>query len=45
MIDEEIRYAQAGKPAHIGLKLNSLTDKIIIDRLVSASQAGVKVDL
>lgn len=45
MIDEEIRYAQAGKPAYIGLKLNSLTDKIIIDRLVSASQAGVKVDL
>ncbi|MGN0169767.1 MAG: polyphosphate kinase 1 [Lachnospiraceae bacterium] len=45
MIDEEIRYAGQGEPSYIGIKINSLTDKTIIDRLVRASQAGVKIDL
>lgn len=44
-IDEEIAYAQQGKPAYIGIKINSLTDKAIIDRLMAASQAGVPIDL
>lgn len=42
MIDEEIACAKEGKEAYIGLKMNSLTDKKIIDKLIEASQAGVK---
>lgn len=43
MIDTEIEAAKRGEEAFIGLKLNSLTDKKIIDKLVEASQAGVKI--
>ncbi|WP_243007326.1 MULTISPECIES: polyphosphate kinase 1 [Anaerotruncus] len=42
-IDEEIRCALEGKPAEILIKINSLTDKDIIDRLIEASKAGVKI--
>lgn len=45
MMDEEIRQAKEGQPAYIGLKLNSLTDKKIIDKLIEASEAGVKIDM
>lgn len=45
MIDEEIACAKEGKEAYIGLKMNSLTDKRIIDKLIEASQAGVKIDM
>ena len=45
MIEEEIRHKKNGEDAYIGLKLNSLTDKRIIDKLAEASQAGVKIDL
>lgn len=45
MIDEEIACAKEGKEAYIGLKMNSLTDKKIIDKLIEASQAGVKIDM
>ncbi|HJA43411.1 MAG TPA: polyphosphate kinase 1 [Candidatus Dorea stercoravium] len=45
MIDGEISRAQNGEDAYIGLKLNSLTDKKIIDKLIEASCAGVKVDM
>lgn len=45
MIDDEIAAALAGKDAYIGLKMNALTDKKIIDRLIEASCAGVKIDL
>lgn len=45
MIDEEIRHAQNGEDAYIGLKLNSLTDKKIIDKLIEASCAGVRIDM
>lgn len=45
MIDEEISYAKEGKEAYIGLKMNSLIDKKIIDKLIEASQAGVKIDM
>lgn len=43
MIDFEIAAAKKGEDAFIGLKLNSLTDKILIDKLVEASQSGVKI--
>lgn len=45
MIDDEITHAKEGKEAYIGLKMNSLTDKKIIDKLMEASQAGVKIDM
>lgn len=45
MIDGEIARARAGEEAYIGVKINSLTDKAIIDRLVQASCEGVKIDL
>ena len=44
-IDEEINHCQNGEEAYIGIKMNSLTDKKIIDRLIMASQAGVKIDM
>lgn len=45
MIEDEIQHAKEGKPAYIGIKINSLTDKRIIDKLVDASKAGVKIDM
>ena len=45
MIEEEIEHKKNGEDAYIGLKLNSLTDKRIIDKLVEASQAGVPIDM
>lgn len=45
MIDEEIEHAKAGEPAYIGLKMNSLTDKRIMSKLVEASCAGVHIDM
>lgn len=45
MIDEEIREAKEGREAYIGVKINSLTDKKIIDKLIEASEAGVKTDM
>jgi len=45
LINRETLNAQAGKPAHIIAKANSLTDAKIIKALYKASQSGVKVDL
>ena len=45
MIDEEIAHARNGEPAYVGVKINSLTDKRIMDRLIDASQAGVKIEM
>ena len=45
MIDEEIAHAKAGEDAYIGLKMNSLTDKKIMEKLIEASCAGVKIDM
>ena len=45
MIDGEIAHVKEGDDGYIGIKVNSLTDKEIIDKLVEASQAGVKIEL
>ena len=45
MIDDEIALAAQGQETYLGFKLNGLTDKGIIDKLIEASQAGVHVDL
>ena len=45
MIQEEIDHKKNGEEAYIGLKLNSLTDKKIMDKLVEASCAGVHIDM
>lgn len=44
-IDQQIRLAKAGQEAYVGAKINSLTDKTIIDKLQEASCAGVKIEL
>ncbi|MCD8217534.1 MAG: polyphosphate kinase 1 [Clostridiales bacterium] len=44
-IDRQIALAGNGKPAYVGAKMNSLTDKTIIDKLIEASQAGVEIEL
>lgn len=45
LMDNEIAIAKAGGKGYIGAKLNSLTDKVIIDKLIECSQAGVKVEM
>lgn len=45
LIDDEVKKAQEGKEAYIGIKINSLTDKTIIEKLVEASMSGVKIDM
>ena len=45
LIDREIHNANAGKPAYIKLKMNSLSDFAMIDKLYDASRAGVKIQL
>lgn len=45
MIDKEIEFARAGEPAKIVIKVNSLIDQQIIEKLYEASAAGVKVNL
>lgn len=45
MIDGEIAKAQAGKPCGIMMKCNSMTDKMVMEKLAEASQAGVSIKL
>jgi len=45
LIDREIALAKAGKPASIILKMNNLEERVLIDKLYEASQAGVKIQL
>ncbi len=44
-IDREIAYAKAGKPASMILKLNSISDRDMIQKLYDASKAGVKIKI
>lgn len=44
-IDAEIAKVQDGNAGYIGVKMNSLTDKKLIDKLIEASMAGVQIDL
>nr|WP_294776027.1 polyphosphate kinase 1 [uncultured Flavobacterium sp.] len=45
LIDREINNAIAGRPAYMNLKMNSLSDTAMIDKLYEASNAGVKIKL
>ncbi|MDI1255310.1 MAG: polyphosphate kinase 1 [Flavobacterium sp.] len=45
LIDKEIMYAKLGKQAYMKLKMNSLSDFKMIDKLYEASRAGVKIQL
>lgn len=45
LIDREIAHVKAGKPNGIKLKLNSLSDYGMIDKLYEASQAGVEIKM
>lgn len=44
-IDAEIAKVQDGNAGYIGVKMNPLTDKKLIDKLIEASMAGVQIDL
>ena len=45
LIDHEIKQAKKGKEAYIILKINALEDRVMIEKLYEASQAGVRVEL
>ncbi|MBO6230308.1 MAG: polyphosphate kinase 1 [Ruminiclostridium sp.] len=45
LIDREIAKAKNGGKGHIRLKMNSLTDKVLMDKLIEASRAGVKTEM
>ena len=45
MIDNEIAMVKSGQEGYIGIKINSLTDKKNIAKLIEASEAGVKIDM
>lgn len=45
LINNEIKNKKAGKPAYIKIKINHITDPVMVNKLYEASQAGVDVDL
>ncbi|MBO6158334.1 MAG: polyphosphate kinase 1 [Firmicutes bacterium] len=45
MIEEQIEIQKNGGEGYIGIKVNSVTDKLLMEKLIEASQAGVKVDM
>jgi len=45
LIDREIRFARQGKPAYMILKVNSLADEGVVQKLYDASNAGVIIKL
>lgn len=45
LIDEEIRNHKAGRPAYIKIKINHITDRVMVAKLYEAARAGVEVDL
>ena len=45
MLDEEIEHAKNGEEAYFAAKVNSISDRVVMDKLAEASQAGVKIDL
>ena len=45
MIRDEIKNKKAGKPAYIKIKINHITDPVMVEKLYEASQAGVDIDL
>lgn len=45
LINNEIKNKKAGKPAYIKIKINHITDPIMVDKLYEASEAGVDIDL
>ena len=45
LIDREIAKQKNGGTGHIRLKMNSLTDKVLMDKLIEASRAGVKTEM
>lgn len=45
LINNEIKNKKAGKPAYIKIKINHITDPVMVNKLYEASQAGVDIDL
>ncbi|MCD8367919.1 MAG: polyphosphate kinase 1 [Clostridiales bacterium] len=45
LIDGQIAVAKAGGQGYVGIKCNSVTDKVLIEKLIEASQAGVRVEM
>lgn len=45
LVEEQITRKKAGQDAYIGIKINALTDKVLIKKLIEASQSGVKIEL
>jgi len=45
LMDEEIEHAKKGEKAHIIVKVNSVMERLLIEKIIEASQAGVKIDL
>ena len=45
LIDDEIKNKLSGKPAYIRMKINHITDQVMVKKLYEASAAGVPIDI